>query len=111
MHGESIRDVSQVQKTGCQLIRQIAVSKIKLPPASVKFHLDLTGKRFDMLNLEYWPVYLVDLKNAGEAYFRAGYSVFETLVRHQFPAENAQQFIDCVNEFVHPHKNLASVLR
>ncbi|MCM8528572.1 MAG: glycosyltransferase [Lentisphaeraceae bacterium] len=98
MHGESVCDVSTVQEFGSQLIRRLAVTKLKLPPTSVRFHLDLTAGRFEQMQLEYWPVYLADLLKEDKELFARGFASFRSFSNHMFPPAQANQFIDCVAE-------------
>ncbi len=100
MHGESICDVSTVQQKGSQAVRQLSVMKMNLPLNSVRFHMDLTALRYEQLQLEYWPVYLMDLKKVGKEVFEAGFANFRAFSQHCFPPEQAAQFIDCVKEAV-----------
>ena len=111
MHGESICDVSTVQQKGSQLVRQLAVMKMNLPLASIHFHMDLTARRHEQMKLEYWPVYLADLKKIGKEIFEAGFANFRAFSQHHFPPEQAQQFIDCVKGAVSPEENLECLMR
>ena len=95
-HGESVSDQSAVQKQGSQLVRKLAISKTALPASSKNFHLDLTARRYDALNLDYWPIYLSDLKKLGKEYFETGFSNFKFFAISYLPQELARQLVECV---------------
>ena len=99
-HGKSVSDLSTCQKSGAQLIRRIAVSRLGLSETSVKFHLDYCAQRYENLHLEYWPVYLKELISKGENYKKAGFGHFKVFCEIYLPKEHIEQFYNCVIEAV-----------
>lgn len=99
-HGESISDRSQIQEEGSQRIRQIAIRKAGISPEIIPFHLDLCTRSYDRIELEYWPVYLWELKKKGHFYLKAGFGNLKTFCDLYLPKEMAEEFYNCVHAAV-----------
>lgn len=99
-HGNSVSDLSNCQKSGVQLIRRIAASKLGLSESSIKFHLDYCAQRYENLQMEYWPVYLNELILKGESFKKAGFGHFKVFCDMFLPKEVRDQFYNCVLDAV-----------
>ena len=110
-HGESVSDLSSLQEKGTQLVRRLAVSKYSLSQESVQFHLDLCSQRYDQLKLEYWPVYLQELKSVDEVFLKVATQHFRIYCQTFLPEEHSNNFLSCVLDSVNANHCLASNMR
>ncbi len=108
-HGESISDRSKIQENGAQLIRQIALQKAGFSSEITHFHLNLCIRRYEKMELEFWPQYLTKLREKSEIYFKVGCANLNTFCQLYLPKEHAKNFFDCVMQAVPAQpKTLAS---
>jgi len=110
-HGNSVSDRSTTQHKGCQLIRRLAVKKFGLLEESVLFHLDFTDGRYEKMKLEYWPCYLLGLKEIGPEFFKVGIVNFKFFCKKVLPEDLGRDFFDCVIKTVIPQNNLECIMR
>jgi len=99
-HGESVSDRSKIQHQKSQLVRQIALSKLNVSQNTIRFHLDLCARRYNTIQLEYWPIYLGEFKQLGHSYLKIGFGQLKSFCQLYLPRDHAEQFYNCVKDSV-----------